>query len=341
MDNIRYVPTQIKFQNSFNRCVGFSAYLKNVACNIIIYHHKKTAAMHFQINGDHTRIRNAGISIKLYRDVRKSKFTNIFFVTENVKEDLYDFQNKFGGLKKLYQSQVFHFTKEKYDLRAGNSNEVAKNYLLVMGWKIFDCEDDLLYYFIQRKSFNSTTKLNVLRTVGIQIATQRGLEVLDRFDQDMNDSIEKVDGVPSFLMDLDEPSSNKTHNSDGRTIGQDDASINMIDGDEEEDGGGGEDTSIIGGGYSSSSSSTITLEEERDTEGKDLVLLNCNDYEDSTTTTKVIEEKTKRKYWKFPSSREVSRVATVSSSDSGSGSVDEDDLDYLFQIAKKKAIENQ
>jgi len=100
---------------------------------------------------------------------------------------------------------MYQFTRERLDFQMntnGGGNK-SNNYLMIMGWRIFGLEDDLLFFFIQRKCYNTVTRTNVIRTAGLQFATKRGTESLEKYYNQSLNSIKKVSKVP-FLDFKDE-----------------------------------------------------------------------------------------------------------------------------------------
>ena len=80
-------------------------------------------------------------------------------------------------------------------MNVNDNPKKINNYLLILGWKLHGYEDDLNFFFIQRSCMNNITKVNLIRTAGLQFATDRGLDALDQY----YDTLNNPDPVPSFL----------------------------------------------------------------------------------------------------------------------------------------------
>lgn len=189
----------LTLQKSLNRAMVFTAWPSGKPVYVTIYHHKKTSALTFDIDSRPAVIKNKEVTITMYRNLENCDFTKTFFRLENLKINNYDYQCKFGGVNKLYEHQLFPFSKEKLDLQAGNSNEPSKNYLLILGWKLFGLEDSLIFYYVQRRCYNKITKINCIRTAGLQFATPAGEEALVKYVDDAENSIRKETHLPSIF----------------------------------------------------------------------------------------------------------------------------------------------
>jgi len=194
----------LNLQSSLNRAIVYTAYPVGKPVNFIIYHHKKTSAIQFDVDSKSYPIKSGMSSIAMFRNLSTCKFTKTFFKLEDLKTENYDYQCKFGGVDRVYDKHCFPFLKEKLDLQAGNSNDPSTNYLLILGWKLFDLDDDLIFYFIQRRCFNNISRVNVIRTAGLQFATKRGLEILDKYVKDSDNMVRKAEnGIPDLFSGVD------------------------------------------------------------------------------------------------------------------------------------------
>ena len=69
-------------------------------------------------------------------------------------------------------------------------------------YKLQDIDNDLLFYFVQRKCYNDITRMTIVRTAGFQLATERGLLLLDKYQENSDNVIRTVnenDNIPEFL----------------------------------------------------------------------------------------------------------------------------------------------
>lgn len=189
----------VNLQNTLNRAIIYCAYPLGKPTYFTILHNKKTSALQFDVDSRFNPIKNGNVKISMFRNLETCNFTKTFFKLENLKTNNYDYQSKFGGVERLHEKHIFPFMKEKIDFQSGNSRDTSTNYMLVLGWKIFDIEDDFMFFFIQRRCYNNISRTNVIRTAGLQLATVRGLEILNNYVEDVDNVIRKVDNLPNFM----------------------------------------------------------------------------------------------------------------------------------------------
>ncbi len=174
----------LTLQSSLNRAIVYTAFPTGKPINFTIYHHKKTSALQFDIDFKTFPIKSENVNVSMYRNLSNCDFANTFFRLENLETDNYNYQCKFGGPNRKYEKHCFPFLKEKLDLQAGNSKDPSTNYMLVLGWKLYDVDDDLIFYFVQRRCFNTITRMNIIRTAGLQFSTKKGSAILDKYTLD-------------------------------------------------------------------------------------------------------------------------------------------------------------
>ena len=167
----------------FNRSMTFVNFINHHPLYFSILFNKSNANIKFKVETNNKLIKNNIIDVKFYRNLSLCKFCQTFFNLENQKDNMYDIKSKFAGVVKHFEKDIFQFQSEKLDLNVtnGKSNKPTNNYLLLLGWKLLGAEDDLSFFFIQRRGFNSITKTNIVRTATLQLATKRGLEFLDQY----------------------------------------------------------------------------------------------------------------------------------------------------------------
>lgn len=182
----------INLKSSLNRAIVYTIFPTGKPLNFTVYHHKRTSAIQFEVDSRSQLIKNKQISYTMQRNLESCDFAKTFFKLENLKVDKYDYQCKFAGPRKLYEKNIYPFMKEKLDLHAGNSNDKSTNYLLILGWKLIDLDDDLMYIFVQRRCYNNVSRTNVLRTAGLQFATKRGLQVLNDYVTASQNVVQKI-----------------------------------------------------------------------------------------------------------------------------------------------------
>ena len=200
----------LDLKSSLNRALTYTIFPAGKVLPFTILHHKKSSAIQFDINPKAPVIKNKEVQFSMQRNLENSDFCKVFFRMENLKNDSYDYQSKFAGVNRMYEKNIYPFMKEKLDLQSGNSGDKSTNYLLILGWKLVDLDDDLIFVFVQRRCFNTISRTNVLRTAGIQFATRRGMDILNSYVHDSENSTCKVKEIPNLFDDVDNNRPNKS-----------------------------------------------------------------------------------------------------------------------------------
>lgn len=201
---------KIKLLPTLNRGIIYTAFPIGQAIPFTILFNKQSSALQFSINTNFEGFKEK-VYVTMYRNLDDCKFCQTFFQLQSVKDERYDYRFKFSGMNRLFEKDIFRFSKEKLDLQLPEvHNKSTNNYLLVLGWKLYDIEDDLIFFFVQRRCYNNISRMNILRTMGLQFATSRGVETLDKYNERLSNSIHKVKEV-DFLKDINFSVEDKTN----------------------------------------------------------------------------------------------------------------------------------
>ncbi|MCK5015491.1 MAG: hypothetical protein KAS32_00300 [Candidatus Peribacteraceae bacterium] len=189
--------------NQLNRAMIYNIVLGDKPLIYTVLHNKQTSPLQFVVEQT-PHIKNGELLVSMHRNLTNAKFCQTFFNLENLKEEKYDYQSKFKGIKREFEKDVYQFSKEKLDLSISNaSNRPSNNYMLLLGWKVYGFEDDLAFIFVQRRCYNAITRTNIIRTAGLQFSTPRGLEYLDKYLESYNQTQSEKEASIDFL-DFDE-----------------------------------------------------------------------------------------------------------------------------------------
>lgn len=196
---------------SLNRGITFVSYPLKQPLYFTILYHKITTAIQFKVDTNCSLIRSGKVQIGMFRNLENCKFCQTFFKLENQKDARYDIRAKFSGVNRMFEREIFQFQCEKLDLNvtSGKSNKPTNNYLLVLGWKLVGGEDDLLFFFVQRRGYNSVLRTNVIRTAGLQFSTNRGNEFLKQYYNRKLNSVQEKDEKADYIDFLDEEDKNE------------------------------------------------------------------------------------------------------------------------------------
>lgn len=192
---------KVKLLPTLNRGMIYTAFPIGQSVPFTILFNKQSSALQFSINTN-LETDKEKVYITMYRNLDDCKFCQTFFQLQSIKDERYDYRFKFSGINRLFERDIFRFSKEKLDLQLPEQHiKSTNNYLLVLGWKLYDIEDDLIFFFVQRRCYNNISRMNILRTMGLQFATNRGLETLDKYNERSSTAIHKVKQC-DFLKDI-------------------------------------------------------------------------------------------------------------------------------------------
>jgi hypothetical protein len=194
---------QISIKPTLNRAILYTAYPLGTEypLQFSVLYHKQTTALQLQVDSNNNLIKEGKLIVNMYRNLDKCSFCNIFFNVDSYTTDTCDYRGKFSGVRKTFQKHLIQFAKEKYDFNVQETGKPAKNYMLLLGWKIHGIENDLNFFYIQRKSYNTVSRINIIRSVCVQFSTDRGLNILDRYKNKSDNEVRKVndeDDAPEF-----------------------------------------------------------------------------------------------------------------------------------------------
>jgi len=201
------IRTSVDLIPTLNRAIVMSAFISEKPLVFSIKHDKKSTALQFQVDPNQPLLKSHKVHVNMYRNLESNcKFSQLFFNIENIQNKKCDYRGKFLSVKPSMNRVLIPFLKDKYEFQF-NDDKISQNYMIIWGWKLQDSDNDLLFYFIQRKCYNDIIGMNVVRTAGLQLYTERGKEIFDRYyENNINDirKVEEGDDVPAFFEDDDD-----------------------------------------------------------------------------------------------------------------------------------------
>jgi len=173
----------IEITPNFNRGIIQTLHVSGEPMQVGIMYDRKSALVQFQIDNESQKIKDKTVQVFMFRNFDSCLFAKLFLDLKSEITDNKDMKNMFNSLKPLYSRYLIPFINEKYDFQA--SSDVSTNYLRLTGWKIMDVDNELLFLLIQRVFYSDTTRLLVGRSYGLQLCSERGLQCLNRYNEDL------------------------------------------------------------------------------------------------------------------------------------------------------------
>ena len=188
---------------TLNRAAIISSYVCGKPVAFAVRYDKKSSGLQFQIDATNRLVKDRTIVVNMYRNLETCKFVKIFLDTDTVSSASKDYRFRFNGVKPLYQRHIIQFMRERYELHINDRNRECQNYLMITGFKIDDADNDLLFYFIQRKCYNDTTRTDIIRTCGLQLSSKYGADILDKYETFEQSTVKKVNSTKSIFGGFD------------------------------------------------------------------------------------------------------------------------------------------
>jgi len=168
-----------------NRGIIHTYFVSGHPITVCTSYDKKTALVQFQIDGNCSVIKNRIVHVNMFRNLSSSVFAKLFLdLKDDTSDKEKDIRYRLAGLKPLYSRYLIQFMKEQYDFQINEKNRAPVNVMYINGWKIMDVDNELLFLLVQRRYYMDIGRINVGRSYGIQLASDKGLECLNRYYED-------------------------------------------------------------------------------------------------------------------------------------------------------------
>lgn len=195
---------KVMVSDTLNRGVVVTSFPNRNPLNFVIMFNKKTSALEAQYDTRNPMIIDGTVKVRLHRNLNNCLFSNIFFELESIDNKQKDYRTRFVGVNPRYREVILQFFSEKLDLKVSNESKSRdhSNYLMISGWKLYDHDESLIFYFVQRKIFNVVQRVPIIRTMGIQFSNEQGFNVLTQFEEDFQKNKETNNGevkLPEYL----------------------------------------------------------------------------------------------------------------------------------------------
>jgi hypothetical protein len=184
----------LKMQPTLDRGIIVATWPLKTKTYFTILFNKVTTAIQFKTDPNFSLIKENKIKNLMFRNLENCPFCKTFLILDDKCSERSDVRGKFAGVNRLFEKNLIQFHSEKLDLNSSHNNsKPTNNYLLTLGWRIHGMEDDLLFYFVQRKCYNTVTRTNVIRSAALQFSTERGIDCINKYQEKNNEEFKRVD----------------------------------------------------------------------------------------------------------------------------------------------------
>lgn len=160
---------KIELNDTFDRSNLFIYTINNSKTCINIKYNKYSNYMNIEYEIkplDDKYIFNNNVECKIYRNMLKSTFVNNYLTLKNLTNNKIDMINSFNSIKESMKTTVCELSLEKMDL---TTNIYNKNYIQFRNFGFYNLQQEYQFCFIERFRYDKYSRLNVIRSMGIEI----------------------------------------------------------------------------------------------------------------------------------------------------------------------------
>jgi len=175
----------LKLGKSFNRSYNIRIPFMKGFYNIGLYFDKKSTFLLFRVDPDFSDAQEheRGIKINMFKNLESSKFCETFLDLHNYRKSTLDISNQFEKIKDEYTHDISFVLNETITLSKIELDENRTIYdsLNIYGFSLNSYNDEFLFLITERHNVLKRLKKKVVRTSGLQIATNPALSLLDEY----------------------------------------------------------------------------------------------------------------------------------------------------------------
>ena len=154
--------------------------------NVGLFFDKKSTFLLFNIEPDFrvSEFKHS-VNINMYKNLASSKFCETFIKLHNFKKQTLDIINQYDSVKPEYQSDISFLMNETIILSKVDVNDKELFDLLnIFVFTLNPYQNEFVFLLTERHNILKRLGKKVVRTSGIQIATNSALQLLDEYHQD-------------------------------------------------------------------------------------------------------------------------------------------------------------
>jgi hypothetical protein len=189
----------LKLGSRFNRNYTLRVPFIDGYYNIGIYYDKKSTFLLFKVDPDFSENSEYKHSVKInmFKNLEASKFCETFVELHNFRKNTLDISNQFNKIRPEYTDDVSFVFNESVILAKIEIEDNREVYdcLNIYGLTINQVMDEFIFIITERQNIIKRLGKKIVRTSGIQIATNPSLEMLDEFHSERNTKILRTEDI--------------------------------------------------------------------------------------------------------------------------------------------------
>lgn len=155
--------------------------------NISIFYNKNSSFILFSIDPDFSSSnKNQSVKVNMFKNIESSKFCESFLNLHTFKNDNLDILNQFHEIKLEASSDIFFVFNESNILEKTKlTDREVFDTITVYGFTIVSYTNEFLYLLAERQNIRPEMGKKIVRTAGMQIATNNAIEMMNTFAKEL------------------------------------------------------------------------------------------------------------------------------------------------------------
>jgi hypothetical protein len=189
----------LKLGSRFNRNYTLRVPFVDGYYNIGVYYDKKSTFLLFKVDrdfSDNTEFTH-NVKINMFKNLEASKFCETFVELHNYRKVTLDISNQFNKIRPEYTDDVSFVFNESVILAKIEIEDDREVYdcLNIYGLTMNQVMDEFIFIITERQNIIKRLGKKIVRTSGLQIATDPSLLMLDEYHKERNQKILRTEDI--------------------------------------------------------------------------------------------------------------------------------------------------
>ncbi len=175
----------LKLGKSFDRSYKLRLPFMNGFYNVEIFLNKKSTFLLFGVESD-SKVDTQAMQVNMFKNLESSKFCETFIDLHNYRKSTLDIVNQYKGIKSDYFHEVSFILNETINLSKVDIDEDKSVFdcLNLYGFTLNHFYNEFIFIITERHNIIKKLGKKIVRTSGIQIASNQSLKMLNDYHQD-------------------------------------------------------------------------------------------------------------------------------------------------------------
>ena len=176
----------LKLGKTFNRSYNLRVPITDGYYNIGIFFDSKSTFLLFRVDPDFSNTSfKHNVKVNMFKNLESSKFCETFIDLHNYRKSTLDISNQFDKIKDTYTHDISFILNETILLtKVELFDREVFDTLNIYGFTLNSYTDEFLFLITERHNIVKRLGKKIVRTSGLQIATNPALDMLDEFHEE-------------------------------------------------------------------------------------------------------------------------------------------------------------